>query len=131
MNKQDLRDRTKRFAVDTIHFVNTLPKTKANDVISYQILKSATSVAANYRASLRGRSSAEFISKLNIVLEEVDESMFWFEMISETNEKPDSDKLKKLHKESDELTAIFTSSIKTARKNLNSKSTLIQKNLTS
>ena len=121
MNKQDLKDRTKRFAVETINFVNTLPKSKANDVISYQVLKSATSVAANYRASLRGRSSAEFISKLNIVLEEADESMFWFEIIEETNEKIDTNKLKTLHKESNELTAIFTASLKTARKNLTSK----------
>jgi four helix bundle protein len=102
----------------TIHFINTLPKTKSNDVISYQILKSATSVAANYRASLRGRSSAEFISKLNIVLEEADESMLWLEIINETNEKIDKAVLEGLHKESNELTAIFTSSLKTARKNL-------------
>lgn len=121
MNKEDLKNRTKKFAVETIHFVNTLPKSKANDVISYQILKSATSVAANYRASLRGRSSSEFISKLNIVLEEADESMFWFEVIGETNKGIDTNKLKNLHKESNELTAIFSSSIKTARKNLNSK----------
>jgi four helix bundle protein len=121
MNKEDLKNRTKRFAVETIHFVNTLPKSKSNDVISYQILKSATSVVANYRASLRGRSSSEFISKLNIVLEEADESMFWFEVIEETNKGIDTNKLKNLHKESNELTAIFSSSIKTARKNLNSK----------
>lgn len=121
MHKQDLKDRTKRFAVDTIRFVSSLPKSKANDVISYQILKSATSVAANYRASLRGRSTAEFISKLNIVLEEADESMFWFEIIQETNEKLDLSRLKLLHKESDELTAIFTASLKTAKKNQTSK----------
>ncbi len=120
MNKNDLKDRTKRFAIETIHFVNSLPKSKANDVISYQVLKSATSVAANYRASLRGRSSAEFISKLNIVLEEADESMFWFEIIKETNEKLNFEKINYLHKESDELTAIFTASLKTARKNLKS-----------
>ena len=69
MEKVDLKIRTKQFAVDTIRFINELPKSKANDVISYQIIKSSTSVAANYRAALRGRSSAEFISKLNIVLE--------------------------------------------------------------
>ena len=119
-NKQDLKLRTKRFAIETIQFVNTLPKSKSKDVITYQILKSATSVAANYRASLRGRSSAEFISKLNIALEEADESMFWFEIIKETNEKLNSNKLESLHNESNELTAIFTSSLKTARKNLTS-----------
>lgn len=121
MHNKDLKDRTKRFAINTIRFVNSLPKSKSNDVVSYQILKSATSVAANYRASLRGRSSAEFISKLNIVLEEADESMFWFEITEETNEKVDAEKLKSLHKESNELTAIFIASLKTARKNLTSK----------
>ncbi|MBK9285644.1 MAG: four helix bundle protein [Sphingobacteriaceae bacterium] len=121
MNKNDLINRTKKFAIETIQFVNTLPKSKSNDVVTYQILKSATSVAANYRASLRGRSKAEFISKLNIVLEEADESMFWFELIDATNDNIDKNKLKNLHKESDELSAIFTSSIKTARKNLTSK----------
>ncbi|HWY10006.1 MAG TPA: four helix bundle protein [Bacteroidia bacterium] len=121
MDKPDLKKRTKQFAIETIRFVNSLPKSKANDVISYQVLKSATSVAANYRASLRGRSSAEFISKLNIVLEEADESMLWLEIIEETNEALDKNKLRYLHKERDELTAIFTASLKTARKNLNSK----------
>ena len=121
MNKEDLKIRTKKFAIETIQFVNALPKSKSNDVVSYQLLKSATSVAANYRSALRGRSSAEFISKLNIVLEESDESMFWFEVIKETNEKLNENKLKELFNESNELTAIFTSSLKTARKNLISK----------
>src|SRR5690606_3959238 len=101
MKKEDLKNRTKRFAVDTIRFVNSLPKSKANDVISYQVLKSATSVAANYRACLRGRSTSEFISKMNIVLEEADESLFWFEIIEETNERLEGEKLKFLLKESD------------------------------
>ncbi len=119
MDKVDLKNRTKKFAVDTIHFVNELPKSKANDVVSYQLIKSATSVAANYRASLRGRSSAEFISKLNIVLEESDESHFWFEIIEETNKNINLETFKELIKESNELTAIFASSLKTARNNLN------------
>ena len=118
MDKVDLKIRTKKFAVDTIHFINELPKSKANDVISYQLIKSATSVAANYRASLRGRSSAEFISKLNIVLEESDESHFWFEIIKETNKLKNEIKLKELLNESNELTAIFASSLKTARNNI-------------
>ena len=121
MDKNDLKKRTKNFAIETIRFVNSLPKSKANDVISYQILKSAAPVAANYRSCLRGRSSAEFISKLNIVLEEADESMLWFEIIEETNKGIDVQQLKNLYKESDALTAIFSASIKTARKNLNSK----------
>ena len=118
MKKVDLKIRTKQFAVDTIRFINELPNSKANDVISYQIIKSSTSVAANYRAALRGRSSAEFISKLNIVLEESDESQFWFEIIEETSETKDPKKLKQLLNESNELTAIFASSLKTARNNI-------------
>ena len=118
MDKIDLKIRTKQFAVDTIRFINELPKSKANDVISYQVIKSSTSVAANYRAALRGRSTAEFVSKLNIVLEESDESNFWYEIIQETNETIDKPKLKQLLNESNELTAIFASSLKTARNNI-------------
>ena len=118
MDKIDLKIRTKQFAVDTIRFINELPKSKANDVISYQIIKSSTSVAANYRAALRGRSTAEFVSKVNIVLEESDESNFWYEIIQETNETIDTLKLKQLLNESNELTAIFASSLKTARNNI-------------
>ena len=118
MDKIDLKIRTKQFAVDTIRFINELPKSKANDVISYQVIKSSTSVAAYYRAALRGRSTAEFVSKLNIVLEESDESNFWYEIIQETNETIDKPKLKQLLNESNELTAIFASSLKTARNNI-------------
>lgn len=121
MDKQDLKQRNKKFAVETIHFINSLPKSKANDVISYQVFKSATTVAANYCASLTGGSPAEFISKPNIVLEEANESMFWFEVLKEKNDRIDQSKPAILHKESDELTAIFTASFKTARKNLTSK----------
>jgi four helix bundle protein len=85
------------------------------------LVKSATSVAANYRSALRGRSTAEFISKLNIVLEESDESHLWFEIIEETNSSVNIQKLKTLKNESHELTAIFTSSLKTARNNYKSK----------
>jgi four helix bundle protein len=118
VDKVDLKIRTKKFAIDTIRFVNELPKSKANDVISYQIIKSSTSVAVNYRAALRGRSSAEFVSKLNVVLEESDETQFWYEIIEETSEIKDPNKLKQLLNESNELTAIFVSSLKTARNNI-------------
>jgi four helix bundle protein len=74
MTKEELKYRTKAFAVSLIKYIETLPKTKANDVITYQIVKSATSVGANYRSACRGRSTAEFISKLNIVIEEADET---------------------------------------------------------
>jgi four helix bundle protein len=117
MTKTELKNRTKQFAIDTILFVQDLPKSKTNDVISYQLLKSATSVGANYRSACRARSTAEFISKLNIVIEEADESMYWFEIIEDVNKNIDAVSLKKLHKESDELTAIFTASSKTIKLN--------------
>jgi four helix bundle protein len=116
MNKNDLKDRTKRFAINTILFVKDLPKSKSNNVVSYQLLKSATSSAANYRASLWGRSSADFISKLNITLEEADESMFWFEILQGTNTGLNGTVMNSLYKESNELTAVFAASVHTARK---------------
>src|SRR5687768_6412605 len=119
MNKQDLKDRTKKFAIQTIHFVNGLPQNRSNNVLSNQLLRSCTSVAANYRASLRARSTAEFLSKLNIVLEESDESLFWLEMIEETNNLNDNKTVKELLVESNELTSIFAASLKTARTNAN------------
>lgn len=115
MTKEELKNRTKRFAIDTILFTETLPKSKANDVIIYQLVKSATSVGANYRASCRGRSTAEFLSKLNIVIEESDESGYWFELLKELNDDK-KETIQKLLKEAGELTAIFTAtSISTKR----------------
>ena len=72
----ELRNRTKKFSVDIIFFVETLKKCKASEIITYQLVKSSTSAAANYRAACRGRSKAEFFSKLCITLEEIDESEF-------------------------------------------------------
>ena len=83
MKKNDLINRTFTFSNDVIKFVDLLPDRKASSVVSYQILKSATSVGANYRATQRARSDKEFISKLNIVLEEADETLFWLQIIKE------------------------------------------------
>ena len=117
MTKEELKHRTRTFAVSVIRYVETLPKNKANDVITYQIIKSATSVGANYRSACRGRSTAEFISKLNIVIEEADETSYWLEIIGDTNTNIDKEILNKLHRESNELTAIFTASSKTIKAN--------------
>ncbi len=117
MTKEELKYRTKAFAVSVIKYMDTLPKNKANDVITYQIIKSATSVGANYRSACRGRSTAEFISKLNIVIEEADETCYWLEIIGEVNETVDKNILKILHQESNELTAIFTAASKTIKAN--------------
>jgi four helix bundle protein len=93
-----------------------LPKNKIGDVLGKQILRSATSVAANYRAACRARSKADFISKIAIVEEEADESLFWLELIAESG-LMNTERLKDLTKEADELTAIFTATGKTAKQN--------------
>ncbi|VAW27670.1 hypothetical protein MNBD_BACTEROID07-38 [hydrothermal vent metagenome] len=112
MENFDLKKRTFKFSSDIIDLVELLPKTKAVSVISYQLLKSGTSVGANYRAALRRRSDREFVSKMNIVLEEADESLFWLELIE--HKSWISDKLLgDLLKEANELTAIFVSTLNT------------------
>lgn len=108
--------RTKEFALNIIKLIKEIPSDKIADVLNKQLLRSSTSVAANYRAACRSRSHAEFISKIGIVEEEADESTFWLELISESNTH-NSDSLQVLLKESKELTAIFTSSGKTAKAN--------------
>ena len=75
MTKDELKRRTRRFALDVIRLVDSLPRSRTTEVIGRQLLRSATSVGANYRATCRARSSAEFVSKMGIVEEEADESM--------------------------------------------------------
>src|SRR5262245_57389766 len=113
---EDLRDRTKKFAIRIVYLFRALPKSTEAQVIGKQLLRSGTSVAANYRAVCRARSKAEFIAKLGIVAEEADESVCWLEMIESTkilNPK----RLEGILKESRELAAIFSASLKTARGN--------------
>lgn len=109
------KQRTKQFALRVIKLVDSLPKKRSADVLGGQLLRSATSVAANYRAACRARSTAEFVAKVGVVEEESDESTFWIELIADAGlVKPG--RLNDLHKESNELTAITVASIKTARK---------------
>src|SRR3989344_5891036 len=84
MNSDDLKNRTKEYALKIIEIVGLLPHTVTGRAIGNQLIRSGTSVGANYRASLRSRSKAEFISKLGIVIEESDESLFWLEIIIES-----------------------------------------------
>jgi four helix bundle protein len=114
MTPRELRERTKRFAVDVIRLCRGLPTTVDGRVVSRQLVKAATSVAANYHSACRGRSRAEFIAKLGIVLEEADESLLWLELIVESGLVP-KPRVEKLLNEADELTAIFATSLKTAR----------------
>ena len=111
-----LRDRTKAFALRIIRMCRTLPRSFDADVIGRQVLRSATSVAANYRATRRARSKAEFISKLGITVEEADETVFWLEMLAESG-IINPDRLAPLLKETNELLAIFAASQRTARAN--------------
>lgn len=111
----DLKERTKRFALRVIRMVEALPKGKTSDVIGRQLLRSGTSVGANYRASCRAKSSADFISKMGTVEEEADESIFWMELLVESdliNERL----VKDLMCEAEEILAIVITSIKTVRK---------------
>ena len=115
MTNEELKKRTKNFALVLIKLVEDLPNTNIGRTIANQITRSGTSVAANYRAACRARSNADFISKITIVEEECDETLFWLELIVEA----DLLKKEKLHdiiKEADELTAIFTASGKTAKR---------------
>ncbi len=115
MDKEDLKKRTKHFALRVIRLVEVLPKTRTAQVIGNQLLRSATSVAANYRAACRARSQADFVYKLGLVEEEADESLFWLEMVVETDLMPAA-RVQDLTQEADELTAIFVASRKTAKK---------------
>ena len=112
---QALRDRSKEFAVRIVKLFRALPARQDAFVIGKQLLRSGTSVAANYRAACRARSKSEFCSKLGIVTEEADETIFWLELLSDTEIMPAS-RLVGLTKEANELLAIFRASKKTAER---------------
>jgi four helix bundle protein len=114
MRTSQMKDRTKLFALRTVRLVNELPYGKTADVIGRQLLRAATSVAANYRAACRARSRKEFLAKLGIVEEEADESHFWLEVLAEGG-LVQGDRVEGLRKEAGELVAIIVASIHTAR----------------
>lgn len=116
MDKKLLQARTKQFHIDVIRLCNDFPRTASGFEIAKQILRSAGSVAANYRASSRAKSKADFINKIQIVIEEPDESHYWLEIIEDAQIKPGAE-AKRLMKEANELTAIFTATNKTAKLN--------------
>ncbi len=115
MDKEELKRRTKRFAVKVIRLVQTLPRGTAAYVIGKQLIRSATSVGANYRAACRAKSTADFVSKMGTVEEETDESLYWMELLVETG-LVEQQRLSDLMSEADELLSIVVSSIKTARR---------------
>ena len=113
---KELQKRTQRFAVDIIQFFSQLPKTDAARVIGRQFLRSGTSVAANYRAACRARSRSEFIAKVGVVVEEADETLFWLDLLVESDLSA-ADSVDRLRAECGELVKIFSSSFATAKKN--------------
>lgn len=123
MTKDELQIRTKKYGIEMIRFLYSLPKESSTSVISNQLVRSATSIGANYRAALRSRSEKEFIAKIGIIVEEADETLYSIEVM---NEVPYFSKLQNkmelLMKEANELTAIFVSTLKTfkAKQNLSS-----------
>jgi len=114
---RDLRDRTKHFAIQVIRLFSSLPKTTESQVLGKQVLRSGTSVGANYREAFRSRSKAEFVAKLGDCLKELDESSYWFELLEETGAVAGSS-LGPLKKEYNELLAIFTTIAKKSKSSI-------------
>lgn len=112
----DLQNRSKTFAVSVVKFYDQIPTTDVGKTVGKQLLRSATSVAANYRAACRSRSRADFIAKMGIVVEEADESLLWFQILTEAN-VVSIDAVTHLMNESQELLRIFSSSLSTAKDN--------------
>lgn len=114
MDKRELEQRTKEFALKVINFIGKLPKSKATDVLGYQLLKSGTSIGANYREANRAESHNDFIHKIGIVEKEASESQYWLELLQEAR-LGDEEEIANLRRECGELTAIFTAIGKTAK----------------
>ena len=116
MNKFELQKRTRQFHVDVIKLCEFFPKNAAGFETAKQLIRSAGSVGANYRAACRGKSRADFIYKIEVVLEEADESLYWLEITKEAA-LVQNDKLLELIKEANELVCIFNAADMTAKRN--------------
>lgn len=113
MNQEALKERCKELALRVMSLIDHLPKSVQGRVIADQIMRSASSVAANYRAACRARSKAEFVAKLSIVVEEADETVLWLELIQDGKLLPEN-RVGNLLEEANEITAIMVASRKTA-----------------
>ena len=112
--EEQFKFRTKQLALRVIRLVEALPRGRSADVVGRQLLRSATSVGANYRAACRAKSTADMIAKLSIVEEEADETLYWLELLGDSGLIPES-RLADLMKETDEIVAMTVASIKTLR----------------
>lgn len=115
MDKFELMERTRKFAIRVYSLADSFPGTRGANNIAYQLHKSSSSVAANYRAACRAKSKADFINKIKIVEEEADETFFWLEFAREISLVNNNPELNPLIKEADELVAIFTKTLKTLK----------------
>ncbi|HUL21604.1 MAG TPA: four helix bundle protein [Thermodesulfobacteriota bacterium] len=115
LSQNYLTERTKRFALDIIKLVEKLPKGRTADILGRQLLAAGTSVGANYRAACRARSSPDFISKMGIVEEEADESIYWMELLIDCGLIQKGD-ISSLLNEANQILAMTVSSIRTARR---------------
>lgn len=116
-DEKDLRIRTKALALQVIKLFSSLPKSPESQLIGKQLLRSGTSIGANYREAFRARSDAEFVSNLGICLKELEETVYWLELLTES-EIIQQSKLSHLLDETDQLIAIFTTIVKTKKKNI-------------
>jgi four helix bundle protein len=116
MNRIELQQRTKKFHVDVIKLCSDFPKNAAGFETAKQLIRAAGSVGANYRATKRAKSNADFIYKIQVVLEEADESLYWLEVINEAEIKIGKE-VDRLIDEANQLTAIFAATDKTAKSN--------------
>ena len=115
MTEAEFKNRTKQFALRVIRMAEALPNRRAADVLSRQVLKAGTSVAANYRSACRGRSVADVLARLGTVEEEADETLFWMEMIAESGLMK-TGRLEPLMDECNQIVAMTVASIKTLRR---------------
>jgi four helix bundle protein len=115
MDKSELKQRTKQFALRTIKLVEALPNDQPAQILGRQLLRSGTSIGSNYRAACRARSSADFIAKMGIVEEEADETLYWMELLEESGITETSE-VNFLMREATELLAMTVASIKTAKR---------------
>jgi four helix bundle protein len=114
MNEAEFKAKNKRIALHVIQLVDGLPRGVANDAIARQIIRSATSIGANYRAGCRGRSDREMASKFNIALEEADETQYWLELLADSGHA-ERGSVRKVYDEVDEVLRMLVASLKTLR----------------
>ncbi len=119
MKGEDLKQRSKKNALAVIKLAEKLPNNRVGWTFTDQIVRSSTSIAANYRAACRAKSDKDFISKMETVVEEADETLFWLEMIDESDILKEKETIISLTKETNELLSIFIASVKTVKNRLN------------